>query len=219
MPISTSFRHCGNALLLIAAFILVFVTSAQYTFAQSELATIFGRVTDSSGAVITGAEVEVRNVDTGISVTSATNADGLYTVPSLHPGHYVISVHKAGFRSVSATGLELNVQDNVARNFSLQVGSASESVTVSAQSDKINTTDASVSTVVDRQFADNLPMNGRSFQSLIELTPGVVLTTSNFEDGGQFSVNGERANANYWMVDGVSAHRATSANGIAANGR
>jgi hypothetical protein len=209
----------GRFLLVLAALLLSsLLFQVLPAFAQSELATVVGRVTDPSGAVVAGAEVEVRNVDTGISVTSATNADGLYSVPSLHPGHYVISVHKPGFRSVSATGLELNVQDNVARNFSLQVGSASESVTVSAESDKINTTDASVSTVVDRQFAENLPMNGRSFQSLIQLTPGVVLTTSNFEDGGQFSVNGQRANANYWMVDGVSANIGASANGIAGNG-
>ena len=174
--------------------------------AQSELATVFGRVTDPSGAVISGASVEVRNVDTGISVTSATNTDGLYTVPSLHPGHYVISVRKPGFRSVSATGLELNVQDNVARNFSLQVGSAAESVTVTAEETNINTSDATISTVVDRNFAENLPMNGRSFQTLIQLTPGVVLTGYDNHDNGQFSVNGQRASSNYWMVDGVGAN-------------
>ena len=68
-----------------------------------------------------------------------------------------------------------------------------------------------MSTVVDRQFAENLPMNGRSFQTLIELTPGVVLTSSNLADNGQFSVNGQRAASNYWMVDGVSANIGTSA--------
>ena len=186
--------------------------------AQSELATVFGRVTDPSGAVISGADVEVTNVDTGISVTSATNADGLYTVPSLHPGHYVISVRKPGFRSVSATGLELNVQDNVARNFSLQVGSASESVTVTAEGENINTSDATVSTVVDRNFADNLPLNGRSFQTLIELTPGVVLTVNNGVDTGDFSINGQRANANYWTVDGVSANIGIMPFGAGGNG-
>jgi hypothetical protein len=197
---------------------LVLLIAAVPAIAQSELATVFGRVTDPSGAVVAGAEVEVRNVDTGISVTSATNSDGLYTVPSLHPGHYVISVHKPGFRSVSATGLELNVQDNVARNFSLQVGSTAESVTVNAESDKINTTDGSVSTVVDRQFADNLPMNGRSFQTLIELTPGVIPAASNDNDGGQFNVNGQRANANYWMVDGVGANIGIASSAIPGNG-
>ncbi|MGB9407516.1 MAG: TonB-dependent receptor, partial [Terracidiphilus sp.] len=79
-------------------------------------------------------------------------------------------------------------------------------------------TNASVSTVVDRQFAENLPMNGRSFQSLIQLTPGVVLTATNGVDTGQFSVNGQRANANNWMVDGVSANIGINASGIAGSG-
>ncbi|HEX3104852.1 MAG TPA: carboxypeptidase regulatory-like domain-containing protein [Terriglobales bacterium] len=192
--------------------------SVPFSFAQSELATVFGRITDQSGAVMEGAEVEARSIDTNISITTATNRDGLYTIPSLHPGHYVISVRKPGFKTVSVTQLELNVQDNVARNFVLQVGSASESVTVTADASKINTTDATVSTVVDRNFAENLPTNGRSFQTLLQLTPGVVLTTSNFEDGGQFSVNGQRASSNYWMVDGVSANIGASANGLAGNG-
>jgi carboxypeptidase family protein/TonB-dependent receptor-like protein len=197
---------CFRAIFILTFFILTFFFQVIPTFAQSELATVFGRVTDQSGAVIAGAEIEIRSVDTGISVKSATNGDGLYTVPSLHPGHYVISVGKQGFRTVSATGLELNVQDNVARNFSLQVGSASESVTVTAEQTNINTTDATVSTVVDRNFAENLPLNGRSFQTLIQLTPGVVAVSSNAGDSGQFSVNGQRAASNYWMVDGVSAN-------------
>lgn len=174
--------------------------------AQSELATVFGRVTDPSGAVISGALVELRNVSTNAAMTVATNSNGLYSIPSLHPGEYIISVRKPGFRTVSATGLELNVQDNVARNFVLQVGSAAESVTVTAEGGDVNTTDASVSTVVDRQFAENLPMNGRSFQTLIELTPGVVVTPSSYADPGQFSINGQRTDANYWTVDGVSAN-------------
>ncbi|HEY1525941.1 MAG TPA: TonB-dependent receptor [Candidatus Angelobacter sp.] len=175
-------------------------------FAQTELATVLGRVTDPSGAVVAGAQVEIRNVDTNLAVMSGTNGDGLYTIPSLHPGHYVISVRKAGFKTVSVTQLDLNVQDNVVRNFVLEIGSASESITVTAEGERINTTDAAVSTVVDRNFAENLPMNGRSFQALIQLTPGVVLVPSNAGDSGQFSVNGQRTASNYWMVDGVSAN-------------
>lgn len=207
MPAFLARLSVGRVYLVSAAMLLSILFFAVVpALAQSELATVFGRVTDPSGAVIGGAEVEVRNIDTGISVTSATNADGLYIVPSLHPGDYVISVHKSGFRSVSATGLELNVQDNVARNFSLQVGSAAESVTVSAEAQKIDTTDATISTVIDRNFAENLPMNGRSFQTLIELVPGVVVVPSNGSDPGQFSANGQRSAANYWTIDGVSAN-------------
>jgi hypothetical protein len=187
-------------------------------FAQTELAAILGRVTDPSGAVVVAAEVEVRNIDTNLVVLSATNADGLYTVPSLHPGHYVISVRKSGFKTVSVTQLDINVQDNVVRNFVLQVGSSAESVTVTAEGENINTTDATVSTVVDRNFAENLPMNGRSFQTLIQLTPGVVLTANNGNDQGQFSINGQRAASNYWMVDGVSANIGIAATGQPSNG-
>src|ERR1700730_2656168 len=185
-------------------------------FAQSELATVLGRVTDQSGAVVSAAEVEIRNVETNTAAISITNGDGLYSLPSLHPGHYVISVRKPGFRTVSATGLELNVQDNVVRHFALQVGSASESITVPADAAKLDTTDATVSTVVDRQFAETLPMNGRSFQSLIQLTPGVVLTTTSYADNGQFSVNGQRASSNYWMVDGVGANVGIGVNSVGA---
>ena len=77
----------------------------------------------------------------------------------------------------------------------------SETVTVEGGPPLINTQDATVSTVVDRQFAENLPINGRSFQTLIQLTPGVVVTSSNYD--GQFSVNDQRPESNYWTVDGV----------------
>jgi len=117
-----------------------------------------------------------------------------------------MEVDAAGFRKVNVTGLTLNVQDHIEQNFRLQVGSVAESVTVEASAQQVNTTDATVSTVMDRQFAENLPLNGRSFQTLIQLTPGVVLTANNGSDTGQFSVNGQRASSNYWMVDGVSAN-------------
>ena len=204
--------------LLIAAVCFSVLQVLPTAFAQSESATVFGRVTDPNGAVIMGAEIEVKNVETNVSVIRKTNSDGLYSVPSLHPGHYLISVRQQGFKTVTVTELVLHVQDNIARNFDMQVGSASESVTVSAEAATINTTDASVSTVIDRNFAENLPMNGRSFQTLIELTPGVVLTASNGLDNGQFSVNGQRASSNYWMVDGVSANIGVSSGATPGNG-
>ncbi len=82
----------------------------------------------------------------------------------------------------------------------------------------VNTENATVSTVVDRQFAENLPMNGRSFQTLIQLTPGVVVVPTNVVDAGQFSVNGQRAASNYWMVDGVSANVGVSSGAVPGNG-
>src|SRR5882672_12030634 len=189
MPVSIPFggSHRWALLVLCAAALFFLLATVPPADAQSELATVFGRVTDPSGAVVPTAEVEIKNVETNMSVVRSTNSDGLYTIASLHPGHYLISVRKPGFKTVTVTELKLDVQDNVVRNFQLQLGSASESVTVTADSATVNTTDATVSTVVDRQFVENLPLNGRSVQGLIELTPGVVLTPSNIGNLGQFS--------------------------------
>jgi len=183
--------------------LLAFVSAS---LGQTETATLSGLITDPQGQVVPGVAVEVTNVDTNMRVHQTTNGAGLYVAVGLKPGRYRVSVTKEGFRRIDLTDLVLNVQDVLSRNFQLQLGPVMASITVVAEDTKVNTTDATVSTVVDRNFADNLPMNGRSFQTLIQLTPGVVLTPSNGNDGGQFSVNGQRASSNYWMVDGVSAN-------------
>jgi hypothetical protein len=176
------------------------------TIAQTETATLSGTVMDKSGAVIPTVQVQVTNSDTNISVTTTTNNSGVYVVPSLKPGRYRLAVTKQGFKQVVLTDVVLNVQDVVSRNFTLEVGATSETITVTAEAERLNTTTASVGTVVDRQFIENLPLNGRSFQTLINLTPGVVVTPTYSSEVGQFSVNGQRANANYFMIDGVSAN-------------
>jgi hypothetical protein len=185
---------------------LLFSLVANFTWAQSETATVSGQVVDPSGLNVTGAQVKLVDIDRDTSASSTTNNSGLYTFPSVRPGRYRIEVLAAGFRVVNVTGVTVNVQDHLEQNFKLVVGSISESMTVTADAYNVNTTDATISTVVDRNFAENLPMNGRSFQTLIQLAPGVVPATSNVSDGGQFNVNGQRASANYWMVDGVSAN-------------
>jgi Carboxypeptidase regulatory-like domain/TonB dependent receptor len=187
--------------------------------AQTESATLTGRITDQSGAVVTGAELIATNVDTGVSVTTLTNDVGVYAIPGLHPGTYRLTIRKIGFQQIVTKDIVLHVQDVLTQNFDLPLGSVSETVTVTGGAPLINTESASVSTVVDRQFAENLPLNGRSFQTLIQLTPGVVLTANNSSvDIGQFSVNGQRASANYWMVDGVSADVGIGANSPTSNG-
>jgi hypothetical protein len=194
--------------------LLGLVCFASAAMGQTETATISGLITDDTGAVVPGAEVKLESIERGIASSATTNNAGIYVFASVHPGQYQLTVHKSGFKQVDFLGLIVNVQDHIEQNFRMQIGSVSESVTVSASDLHINTTDASVSTVVDRQFAENLPMNGRSFQTLIELAPGVVLTPSTAVDGGQFSVNGQRAVSNYWMVDGVSANFGVGAGGF-----
>src|SRR6266852_927111 len=201
--------------LLVLLFVFSLVGRA---VAQMETATLSGTVTDPTGAVVAGAEVRAVRIDTATNYVSTTNTSGLYLIVGLQPGRFRIFVTKQGFKQIQLTDVTLNVQETVSRNFSLEVGAASETVTVRADDLHINTTDATVSTVVDRQFAENLPMTGRSFQTLIELTPGVVVVPSNSSDSGQFSINGQRAVSNYWMVDGVSANIGISTGQFPGNG-
>lgn len=175
-------------------------------FSQSPNGTISGLIVDPSSRVIVGAGIVVVNDSTGLHYETDSNSDGVYLVTNLPPGSYRIQVSKIGFKTLIKPEITLNVQGAIAVNFTLPLGAVSETLTVEAGVPLVDTESAAVSTVVDRQFAENLPLNGRSFQTLIQLTPGVVLTPSNQEDAGQFSVNGQRTSSNYWMVDGVSAN-------------
>ncbi|MGH9511448.1 MAG: TonB-dependent receptor domain-containing protein [Terriglobales bacterium] len=186
--------------------------------AQSPDGTISGLVLDQNGRAIVGADIQIVNDVTGVRYPGTTNSEGIYEIPNLPPGPYRIQVSRVGFKTLIKPDIVLNVQAAVAINFTLPVGAFSETLTVEGGAPLVNTESATVSTVVDRQFAENLPMNGRSFQTLIELTPGVVPATSNSNDGGQFNINGQRANANYWMVDGVSANIGIAAIGGTGNG-
>lgn len=191
--------------------LLLVSLAANSALAQLETATVSGQVVDPSGLSVTHAQVKMVDIDRDTTTGTATNPSGLYTFPTVRPGRYRMEVTAAGFKVVNVTGLIVNVQDHLEQNFKLALGSVSESVTVEASSQLVNTESATVSTVVDRNFAENLPMNGRSFQTLIELTPGVVLTTSTSQDSGQISVNGQRATSNYFTIDGVSANIGISA--------
>ena len=174
--------------------------------AQTPTGTISGRVVDQSSAVIQGAIVNAIDVETNARHSTETNSVGQFTIPNLLPGTYKLDISKQGFRTIVRPDIIVHVQDILALNFILPVGASSEIVTVEGDTPILNTQSASVSTVIDRAFAENLPMNGRSFQTLIQLTPGVVTTAGNAADSGQFAINGQRASSNYWMVDGVSAN-------------
>jgi Carboxypeptidase regulatory-like domain/TonB dependent receptor len=185
---------------------IVWLVSGVAVAAQSPNGTINGLVLDPSGRAMADAEITIVNDSTRVQYTSKTNGEGIYVVNDLPPGPYRLQVSKVGFKTLIKPDIVLNVQDALDINFTLPIGAISETVTVQGGAAMIDTQDATVSTVVDRQFAENLPMNGRSFQTLIYLTPGVVATPTTATEGGQFSVNGQRTSSNYWMVDGVSAN-------------
>src|ERR1700685_2641491 len=179
-------------------------------FAQMETATLSGAITAPNGRVVPDVEVSATRIETGTVVTTKTNGAGIYFFTGLVPGHYHLMIHKPGFKEIAIKEFQLSVQDKLEQNFSLEIGSVSETVTVTANDLNINTTDASVSTVVDRSYVENMPLNGRSFQDLILLTPGTVLGSPQSEaqlgQTGEFSVNGQRTDSNNYSIDGVSAN-------------
>ncbi len=182
--------------------------------AQTTNGNINGRVLDPSNKVIDGADILVINDATGVQYSGKTNEDGIYVVPNLPPGAYRLQVSKVGFKTLIKPDIVLNIQDALSINFTLPVGAVFETVTVEGGASMINTTDASVSTVIDHTYVENMPLNGRSFQDLILLTPGIVTQSSQGGSAantgigvtGEFSVNGQRPESNYYTVDGVSAN-------------
>jgi Carboxypeptidase regulatory-like domain len=179
-------------------------------FAQN--AQFSGRVTDPQGKVVAGASIRIFNQATGVERNIKTNSNGLYVAPFVQPGMYQIYVQAPGFTTLSSEPVTITIGQDLIFDAQLKVGDTAQQVVVSASDNEVDTTDGSVSTLIDREFVENLPLNGRSFQPLLLMTPGVNLNAGGGMTGegegtdGQFVVNGQRADSNYWMVDGVSAN-------------
>jgi len=190
--------------------------------AQSPNGVINGLVADPSSRIIVGADILLINDATGVKYSGKTNEDGIYVVSNLPPGAYRLQVSKVGFKTIIKPDIVLNIQDALSINFTLPIGAVFEVVTVEGGAAMINTTDASVSTVVDQTYVKNMPLNGRSFQDLILLTPGIVTVSpqlgSALGQTGEFSVNGQRTESNYYTVDGVSANVGSVAGGDMISG-
>jgi len=174
--------------------------------AQSTNASVSGRVVDPSRAVVVDARIVAICTDTNVRRQTTTNDSGGYALTNLPPGRYRVEVEKTGFNTTIRPDVVLHVQDALTLDFEIVVGSVSESLTVAAGTPLLETSSATVSTLIDNRFVENMPLNGRTFSSLIDLTPGAVLVATSFYEQGQFSVNGQRPDANYFMVDCVSAN-------------
>jgi hypothetical protein len=195
-------RRLFNFLTLLALLVLATVTSA---FAQSDTGSITGQVTDPGGAAVVGAMVTITDLSTNIALKTRTGSNGTYAFSTLRAGRYRINVEAPGFKETILPEVEVHTQDALSENLSLSVGSSTESVTVNADIGQIETS-AAVATTVDREFVENMPLSGRSFQALIALTPGNVTAKTYYTNAGQFSIDGQRTDANYFSIDGVSAN-------------
>ena len=187
----------------------ILVISVKTGLAQT--AQITGRITDSSGAVIQGAAVRVMNVDNGTQRGTSSDVDGFYTVPLLQPGNYRITVEQPGFKTINRSGIKLTVDQEARIDLALEVGEVTEKVDVTEEAPLLESQTATVSTLVNNQQILEMPLNGRTFTSLLRLSPGAYtgssgnLTSSPYAMRGDtnISVNGSSAQNNSYFVDGM----------------
>lgn len=174
--------------------------------AQFDVATLSGTVGDPSGAVIPGAQVTAVNEATNASVTVTANESGRYLFPTLRPGVYRITATHQGFKQFVTTGITLQVNQAARLDIELTVGQVSEQVNVEATAKMLETESSSRGAVIDQRKIIELPLNGRDYNQLALLSPGVLSPTPRLQSigfRGAFNVNGNRAFQNAFQLDGV----------------
>ena len=183
---------------------------ATLSFAQQSTGTISGTVSDQQGAVIPGAQVEVRNVGTNAVFATSSNENGLYVAPGMAVGEYEIAVESDGFRRSVRSGVTLQVGQNAEIDVTLEIGQVTEVVEVIGQAPLVDTGGATIGEVIERKRVSDLPINGRGALALTMLTAGVISnagpTNSGFGDRGiqlsSISINGSPNSMNAQMLDG-----------------
>ena len=186
---------------------------SEMALAQVTTGSILGTVRDSTGAVIPGATVRLKNLETGLERTLSTDAAGRYSASQLGLGLYEVSVEATGFQSAVRSGIELTVGREAVVDFTVQLGAVSEKVTVTGEAPLVETTNATVADLVNEKTLRDIPLNGRSVTDLTALEPGVVsnlgLATGVFQGGPRISMNGARPQQSLYLLDGtdiVSPH-------------
>src|SRR3977135_2465691 len=200
----------------IAASIALLMGMGFYTqvSAQAVGATLSGTVTDQSGGVVPNANVAVLNAANGDTRAVSTNADGIYSAPNLIPGSYSVTVTASGFQKAVRTGLTLTVGSSQTLNLTMQVGQSTQTVEVTAEAPIVNLANAEIGALTTEAAIKELPLNGRSWSDLANLTSGVyqlhtqpgLETRDRFTRGYgvQLSISGNRPQQNNYRVDGIS---------------
>jgi len=192
-----------------ARFCLVFVLFAAVSLsAQTFRGTILGTVTDPSGAVVAAARVTVKNTGTGLQRSTTTSGDGSYSLPELPIGTYTVTVSAAGFQTFQATGVTVDVATERRVDAALKTGQISSLVEVTGdQLPQVETTSAELGGTLTADTIESLPVNGRDYQKLIYLNPGIAGSPDQISDSpgsyGVFSMNGSRGRSNNFLLDGT----------------
>src|SRR5664279_1490003 len=195
--------NCKRFVLLV----LMLLLAATCVSAQTFRGTLLGTVTDTSGAVVSGASVKVRNVDTGLERTTQTSADGSYSAPELPFGKYTVTVSQSGFQTSVISSVVVNVASERRVDVVLKPGEVAERVEVTGEVPQVDTTSAELGGILTSQTIENIPVNGRDYTKLIYLNPGVAGSPDQISDSpgsfGEFSMNGSRGRSNNYLLDGT----------------
>jgi hypothetical protein len=192
--------------------VLSFALLRACAWPQTEVATVFGTVTDASGAVIPGAQLTILNQSTGLKRDSFTDSTGQYHIVGLPMGNYSVRVQKEKFQTQVREGITVTSASSLTMNFSLAVGTQLQELTVSGDVNEINSTTSTVSGVVGEQALTDLPLNGRDLFQAVVLEPGVTPTPSSAPsllssgNAGQVSIDGMRPSWTDVRIDGMDAN-------------
>jgi hypothetical protein len=196
----------------IRVFVLIILLGSLTAFAQVVGGTIGGTVHDSSGRLVSGATVTVRQLETGATRTLTTSPDGRFSAPSVPVGTYAITVSHNGFQPAEQSGITLAIGQSLQLNFTLSVSKVHQEIVVNANEPVVNTTTQPTSGLVNEREVKELPLNGRSYDELLTLNPATVNYTnersggtgsSNSSVGNMFSVSGRRPQDNLFLLNGI----------------
>ena len=187
----------------VIAFLTSFWILTFPAYTQDFRGTFIGQVTDASGAVIPNATITVEHRDTSVSTSTKANSQGAYTVAYLSPGVYQVTASATGFKTAVRDAVELRVSETLRLNFRMEVGTVREQVTVSDTAPLLDTATGSGGTVLDGAKVQELPLNGRQVYMLMQLTPGVQFTQTQFGASGFSGTRGWDVNNKYSINGGV----------------
>ena len=177
-----------------------------YAHAQVDSGVLLGKITDSSGAVVPGVEIQLVNEETKLVATTSSGEHGNYTFSPVRIGIYTVTAQKTGFSKTSEQHITVDIQQQVLVNLVLQPGQIDQTVEVNASAPLLQTQEASVGQVVNAQAINDLPLNGRNYTFLAQLSAGISYgqkDTRGEDSNGRFVANGARATQNNYLLDGI----------------
>src|SRR5438046_401827 len=215
--------HAAKTLRVIVLSFSLLLIMGKLAMSQLPTGTILGAVKDSSGAVIPGASITAKSVETGLTRAGVSAEDGSYRLSALPVGGYEVRVELPGFRTEVRSGLTLTVAQEAVVNFTLQAGAVDQTVVVTEDAPLVNTTSGGLGGLVDEQKGAKLPLNGRNFIDLTLLQPGITqhrnIGVAASTAGLWFSSNGAPLRSNNYWLDGAMMTNLTNGHSAPPDGR